>query len=97
MASTTCIKSNTAKLNEVVTSGEVSAQLLTFKGCFERVNDTLSTEERKTCVEYGSMHDLGREGNCWEVDTDRNSVRGSHVGYIDMDGKLVFIWFAPEG
>jgi len=91
------LKSNTAKLNEVVTSEEVSAQLRTFKECFATVDSTLSAQERKKLIEYGSMHDLEREGKCWEVDTDRNSIRGSHVGYIDMDGKLVFIWFASEG
>ena len=90
-------KSNTATLHEVVTSGDVLAQLLTFKECFERVNTTLGAEERKTCIEHGSMQDLDREGRCWEVDTARDSVRGSHVGYIDMDGKLVFVWWCPEG
>ena len=91
------LKSNTAKLDEVVTAGDVLARLCTFKECFESIKDTLRPEERKEAIIYGSMGDLDREGKCWEVDTDRNSIHGSQVGYIDLNGKLVLIRNAPEG
>jgi hypothetical protein len=68
-----------------------------FTDALKRVENTLSPEEKKTAILRGTIPDLKREGDCWEVhffDGFGNSL----TGYLDpRTSKLVFLWVIPEG
>lgn len=58
---------------------------------------TLSPEEQKTAILRGTIPDLKREGDCWEVHFF-DGFGASLTGYRDVrTGKLVFLWLIPEG
>jgi hypothetical protein len=75
----------------------LSAKRITFAAAFERVDGTLSAEERKTLILLGKIADLKRDGECWEVMTFGNLGNGLE-GYLDpKTGRLVMLWIVPEG
>ncbi len=67
-----------------------------FAEALMRVENTLSPEEQKTAILRGTIPDLKRAGECWEVHFFGGS--SSLTGYLDTrTGKLVFLWLIPEG
>jgi WD40 repeat protein len=68
-----------------------------FADALKRVENTLTPEERKTAILRGTLPDLKRDGDCWEVHYFAGS-KNSLTGYLDVrTSKLVFLWLIPEG
>jgi hypothetical protein len=68
-----------------------------FADALKRVENTLSPEEKKTAILRGTIPDLKRDGDCWEVHFF-DGIGNSLTGYLDpRTSKLVFLWVIPEG
>jgi hypothetical protein len=75
----------------------LSAKKITFAAAFERIDGTLSAEERKTLILVGKIANLKRDGECWEVMIFGNIGNGLE-GYLDpKTGRLIILWIVPEG
>ena len=76
----------------------LNARRLTCQSCFERIDGSLSQEERKTLILFGVIDDMrDHSGDCWEIMSFGGFGNGIE-GYLDADtGELVLLWIVPEG
>ena len=84
--------------SKIVTPEKLVARRIDFSEAFKQVKGTLTKEERKKLILYGSLADLRQEGECWAIESFGNGMTSEIAGYIDVkSGKLVFLWLIPEG
>lgn len=76
----------------------LGCQRVTAKACFERMDSTLSPQERSDLILFGRIDDLrDRGGDCWDV-CSFGGFGNSINGYLDVQtGKLLVLWIVPEG
>jgi len=78
-------------------SEKLSGKQQSYKQVLSRVDDTLSAQERKTLILYGTLDDLKKPGQCWAVQT-ADGFKSEIAAYLDpQTGKLLFMWIIPEG
>ena len=64
---------------------------------FQRVDSTLSQQERQLLVLAGTIADLDRAGSCWSVSVPVSPLR-EVIGYFEATtGTLLLVWYPPEG
>lgn len=74
------------------------ARRLTCQACFERLDGTLTQQERQSLILFGAVDDLrGHAGECWEI-MSFGTFGQSIEGYLDAStGRLLVLWIVPEG
>ena len=84
--------------NAIKDREHLHARRLTCQACFQRIDGTLTQEERQSLILFGTIDDLKTNaGDCWEIMSFGN-FKNSIEGYIDADtGRLLVLWIVPEG
>ena len=64
---------------------------------FQRVDSTLSQQERQLLVLAGAIAALDRAGSCWSVSVPASPFREVIAYFEAATGALLLVWYPPEG
>ena len=82
---------------QVFEEGRVAAQELQSAACQQVVTSSLSADEKKRLILFGTLDDLVPDRKVWAIANPGHFGNGFEA-YIDQKtGKLLFLWIRPEG
>jgi hypothetical protein len=83
--------------SSLAASDKLEASRMTFSAARAHVVGSLTKGELKQRFLHGSIDDLRRRGDCWQV-RSRDYIKANVEGYLEArTGKLVLFRFLPEG
>jgi hypothetical protein len=83
--------------SRLAASDKLEASRMTFSAARAHVIGSLTKRELKQRFLHGSIDDLRRGGDCWQV-RSRDHIKANVEGYLEAKtGKLVLFRFLPEG
>ncbi len=83
--------------HQVYQEGRVAARQLQSAECHKLVSSTLSADEKKRLIVFGTLDDLNPDRKVWAITNPGEDGNGFEA-YLDQNtGKLLFLWIIPEG
>jgi ATP-dependent protease HslVU (ClpYQ) peptidase subunit len=83
--------------HQVYQEGRVAARQLQSAECHKLVSSTLSADEKKRLVIYGTLDDLNPDRKVWAITNPGEDGNGFEAYLDQKTGKLLFLWIIPEG